>query len=342
MPGEINWRRGQFYEFRATTKIHVGVAATDLFEGDVFFFDGQTLILNETKYQLPALKGAWDMGWMVHSNDQVSVYTPQPANLNVGPAVRDREDINVASPMTVQHEEQVVSTRSDGGFQTVPAEGTDQGVVVHNFQGPSSEVVIRTASQAMQASGGVTVPAEQTMMRAGDDIDRLFPESPSSGDHYPPPHVVHSDEPSYAAQARRQHRMAREEKQRELTAQMMMKAQTQNQNQKAPEPREVAPDPVLDEEPEGEFVRTSVGIDWDLAPHWRKRAQTAISRYGKSREILLSIIEVEQPGVKKFIEEYLESEDGGEEESLEVVSDEETEIPLMGDEVETDTELETN
>lgn len=44
-----------------------------------------------------------------------------------------------------------------------------------------------------------------------------------------------------------------------------------------------------------------VGIDWDMSPHWRKRASLALELYKGHPEILEAIMEVESDGVVKAI-----------------------------------------
>ena len=56
---------------------------------------------------------------------------------------------------------------------------------------------------------------------------------------------------------------------------------------------------------ESKLVSLPVGVDWDMSPHWSKRAKIAVERYADHSEILDAIKEVESQGVVKAIEKAL-------------------------------------
>ena len=56
---------------------------------------------------------------------------------------------------------------------------------------------------------------------------------------------------------------------------------------------------------ESKTVSLPVGVDWDMSPHWSKRAKIAVERYADHVEILDAIKEVESQGVVKAIEKAM-------------------------------------
>jgi hypothetical protein len=83
---QIKWKRGEFYEFRATAKVHLGAIPLDIWEDDLVEFDGQTLRYAGADYSVPSLRAGIKAGWLVPSDDNVSRYISQPAGVKVRPA----------------------------------------------------------------------------------------------------------------------------------------------------------------------------------------------------------------------------------------------------------------
>lgn len=80
----VDYQRGHFVQYRATTDIHLleRVMKTD----EECEFDGMELRWEGDKYTLPAMKGAVKDGWLVPADDTESTYVPKPADIKVGPA----------------------------------------------------------------------------------------------------------------------------------------------------------------------------------------------------------------------------------------------------------------
>jgi hypothetical protein len=59
---EIQFATGAFQSFRAVAKIHLGKIATDVREGDIIQFDGQTIKLGGVDHPYPELRAGIRVG----------------------------------------------------------------------------------------------------------------------------------------------------------------------------------------------------------------------------------------------------------------------------------------
>lgn len=82
----VQFRRGEFAEFRATEKIHLGKHGVDIMRDDIVEYDGITLRMGPDEFNTTLLRKAIAKGWLVPSSDTTSVYVAQPAGVTVGPA----------------------------------------------------------------------------------------------------------------------------------------------------------------------------------------------------------------------------------------------------------------
>jgi len=108
---KIQWQRGVFYEFRATTKVHLGAVQEDVYEDDVVEFDGATMKYAGQEWAVPSARAAIDAGFFVPVADNVSRYVSKPAGVKVRPATAAGNERG--EPMTIEtasEEEAVVST----------------------------------------------------------------------------------------------------------------------------------------------------------------------------------------------------------------------------------------
>jgi len=71
---------------------------------------------------------------------------------------------------------------------------------------------------------------------------------------------------------------------------------------------EIAPDQgaVTLGKNDSKLISLPVGVDWDMSPHWSKRAKIAVERYSEHLEILEAIKAVETKGVVRAINKGLE------------------------------------
>ena len=88
------FKRGTFYAFRATNKIHLGKYETDILANDEFDYDGHVVRYAGMEYAVPQLRGL--MGdWFVPIADTTTRYKSKPAGVKVShatPEARERGD----------------------------------------------------------------------------------------------------------------------------------------------------------------------------------------------------------------------------------------------------------
>lgn len=80
------FKRGEFREFRATERIHLGDQGVDIQKGDIVEFDGVVLKHGIDEHQVPRLRGAVKKQWLVPSSDTTTTYVPRPGGVQVHPA----------------------------------------------------------------------------------------------------------------------------------------------------------------------------------------------------------------------------------------------------------------
>ncbi|MBD3260931.1 MAG: hypothetical protein GF334_04515 [Candidatus Altiarchaeales archaeon] len=342
---EIKFRKGEFHTLRAIHDIRVTLDGepTTIQEDDVIEYDGHILIIDGARYRLGTLKGAVKKGWFVPPEDTGSSYVAESAVGKMRPADMTKSDRKESdfSLVTVQDEERVVGhfqgekkplrETSSLTVNKVAADSSD-GVVIARMSKPSKndfKVETGLESQKIQREANrgtvkeIVVPETQVVGRAGQNIDDVFPDAASSGDHYPLPKVT--DEETGESREAATRLAAERRRQRILEAGgTPEEIQDEGWVGKAAIPEERKDS--AEEAEESDFIRTDVGIDWDLSPHWRKRAKLACERYGSSDQILESIIKVEQEGVGNFIREFIERKKLEEESAVEEPEVEEPEV----------------
>jgi len=335
---EIRFRKGEFVSLRAIHDIRVTLDGepSTIYKNDIIGYDGHTLMLDGSKFRISTLKGAVQKGWFVPPEDTETEYVAESAIKSMRPADMTKANAKAGdlSVITVQDEERVVGHYQgekkplrETSTLRVKKAASEDGVVVARMKNPSKNEFkvdgVTDIDRREKAIRGnikeIIVPGDQIVGLAGDNLDDVFPEAASSRDHYPEPGVAgegasKKEEAARAAAERKKHRIAQAEGRpvADEDESWVGKASTGKEREDSEEEAEVP-----------EFIRTSVGIDWDLSPHWRKRAKIACERYGNSDQILESILEVEQEGVVNFIREFMNRKNS---EKL-VVDDSKEEIP---------------
>ena len=269
----IEWKRGEFHTFRATTKIHLGKVEKDIFEDDIIDFDGQTLKYAGEEFSLSTLRAAVKAGWFVPVTDNVSKYVPQPANIKIKPAQAvDQNTRGVAMKVEqASDEERVVGTLSDAnvGGRATTAEGDNEDAVAVG--------TIKTAAkQTTTITDGSQISAE---------INRLDNTPPPSADFTKSAtgDVTQTIESAGTLDT------------------LLPEAEVHNVTTKTAKKTTKTSGKVV-------TVTTPNGdIDWDMSVHWKTRAKTIIAKYGTTPDVLKSILGVETKGVIKQVQSSLEA-----------------------------------
>lgn len=116
----VQFRRGEFREYRATNKVHIGQHKVDIMEDDIIEYDGITLRMGPDEFNTTLLRGAIEKGWLVPAEDTESVYIARSAGVTIGPT-------NTGNPMDYKNKKRL----ADGQRQMdVDALSNEGGVVV--------------------------------------------------------------------------------------------------------------------------------------------------------------------------------------------------------------------
>lgn len=325
---EVKFQKGAFKSYRAIHDIRITLDKDPATIGkdDIVEYDGFTLKVDGVSYQVPTLKGAVQKGWFVSPEDTDSVYVAESAVKKLRPADMSKassKEEGQVTVITIQDEEQVIGQikgekknlrkTSKLEVQTVDSE---DGVVVARMKNPSKTEFKMGDPQELQmqkrANEGsiheIMVPSKQVVGYAGENLDDVFPDAASSRDHYPKAGEAGESKDVLLEKEAARKLAAERRKERILAVggtvedseneSWVGKAAVKQERQASEEETEIP-----------QYIRTEVGIDWDLSPHWRKRAKLACERFGKSKEILESIIAVEQEGVVNFIREFMSREE---------------------------------
>lgn len=326
---EIRFKKGEFVALRAVHDIRVQLDGDPsvIYKDDIIQYDGHTIIVDGARYRLGTLKGAVQKRWLVPPEDTSSVYVPESAVSKLSPADRTKTEVpSDVNLVTVQDEERVVGhykgekkVLRDTSTLRVKTSSEEDGIVVARLKNPArTEFQLKDGVDAEKREREVVkgtvkeilVPAEQVVGRVGDSLSDVFPEAASSADHYPPAGVAgDNDEVDSRNKVRREQALKEAQERRKQRVREF--GETEEEQEKWVGKALVSSEREAEQEEPAESmsIRTSVGIDWDLSLHWRKRAKLACERYGRSNEILESIIAVEQEGVANFIREYMERKD---------------------------------
>lgn len=180
---------GNFKSFISTRTFALGSTGISVPEGVELQFDGTTVILNGQEINLPTLRGAVRLGWLVpKENYETSAFQPPPrANMTLHPAVDDGQNKAQKVSVSVDSDERVVMSQSTrtaqvkqaaanrGGY-TVEVEDQHAVPLSRTFSTKAVETTNMTnVSAAMQAASAVRVRPGQGVSEA-DYLSRLGPQ----------------------------------------------------------------------------------------------------------------------------------------------------------------------
>lgn len=308
--------RGKFQTLEAQTTVHLGRLEKNLMKGDLIEFDGYTLKFAGSETPMPELKAGIKRGWLVLFE---GVAEPAPAPEAQEPAPAKKE----MKVETVYDEERAVAevkkTSSDvtisdkiepteKKFPLVVESQDDDMIAVSKVESKSGASVT-SASSAETADGGI---AES---QGAESVGKIKIKTASKQK------TVISDGSQASSEISRLENMSREAVASEESAVEDISTEV--------EEAEVAPAPASDVEEAAQILSAvdgdvnpaqgavtvgedtskvkalPVGIDWDMAPHWTKRVNTALELYRDHPEILDAIMEVESKGVVNGIKKGL-------------------------------------
>lgn len=311
----MEFERGQFYEFRAVTRIHLGSVGLDILEDDILEFDGQTLRYSGHDVSLPSLRGAVKAGWLVPSADEQSVYTPLPAKIKVSPArPEDEQDFQEGLEFeSVSSEEKVIGTldehidkrkkaansdmpkRSTGSASPSRMSPTNKGptgvgvdrlsVFSDQDRERADEINRQRIAEALAANGvSKTESVEVVDTDTEEPSDEGFEVDTA-------PHGVVVAKYNFSDTSIGQVDDTKETSLQEATGDVQ---------------ESIAGDDLPELLPDAAVGHTGKDFQWDKSSHWKTRVKKAIDDYGSRPDILKLIMAVESPGVVKAIKSHIQ------------------------------------
>ena len=313
--------RGTFQKLEAQNTIHLGRLEKNLSKGDIVEFDGYILKFAGKETAMPELKAGIKRGWLqiFEGDAEVTVekvaQAPSPAKkeMKVETVYDEERTVAEVKPTQPKKEEEPKSR-----FPLV-VEDADEDMITVSKIASKSGAEVSSASSAETSDGGIadaqgaesvgkikikTASKQKTVISDGSQasseiarLDNMSREAVASE----PQEVVDPDVEELDLGL---DDLFEEE---ETTSPMEEQAKEASQILAAVD-GEVQPTQgaVTVGEDKSKIKALPVGIDWDMSPHWRKRASTALELYRDHPEILDAIKAVETKGVIKAINKGLE------------------------------------
>lgn len=188
----VLFKKGTFYSFQSTKTVHLGAIEKDLYEGDEFEYDGQTLKLGGAEYNLPNLRAGIRAGWFTPVGEvpltTATTAASQQSALSEKlrrPAQTIESDERQVGFATKAARDASVASR-EVSVSRVVSDASDEGVTVSRLSVASQQrTVLSDASAAnreIRRLDNLTVKATPSVVAsAGDELEELLPEAKSSG-----------------------------------------------------------------------------------------------------------------------------------------------------------------
>ena len=88
----MEYVKGDFVQYKALIKIHLGQLSKDITPGQVVGFDGSDTLFGGQVHNITSIPGAIRMGWLVPVDDNISKYIPKPSGIQVSPATSSNQE----------------------------------------------------------------------------------------------------------------------------------------------------------------------------------------------------------------------------------------------------------
>jgi hypothetical protein len=325
----VQFKKGTYYTFVSSKTVHLGAIEKDLYEGDEFEYDGQTLKLGGAEYNLPNLRAGIRAGWFTPLGEVP--LTPATAVNSQQSALSEK----LRRPaQTIESDERQVGfatkaardasvTSREVSVSRVVSDASDEGVTVSRLSVASQQRTVLSdasvANREIRRLDNLTVKAAPSVVAsAGDELEELLPEAKSTGK--PSPGIAGEGEAARAesvarAEAAKASRLASLAKappskpvQRSEVAALSAAAETSEDDVSS-----LFGDLLVDDAPEVMDAAQSrmalaqmvvPGFSWDLNASVTDRVATALSKRADPL-YLNAILSVETDAVKGQIVEGL-------------------------------------
>jgi len=278
------YKRGEFREYRAVVKVHLGKFEHDVHEGDIIEFDGQTVRHGGEEYALSTIRAAIDQKWFVPVDDAQTTYVPKSAGIKIRPA--QSADAERGAPMEVKaaaDEERLVGTLDEANLGHREGQGPQEvepqeGQPIRKLSTPTKQAT--TVSDSTQASKEIrrldNMGAKPQDIRVQETAATGDVEVATSGEDL-------TDLLPGAA----------------VVPQAAPKVEKKASGRKGNSGKPKAPKVVT------ATTKDGTEIKWDLGQHWKTRAKTAIAKYGGDAQAIEAIMTVETKGVAEQLASHI-------------------------------------
>ena len=188
---DIQFTKGVFYTFTAVKQVHLGAAELDVYVGDSFEYDGQTLRIGGREYNVPNVRAGIRAGWFA-ADDAV----PRSASAAPRPPAPPARKV----VQTVDDDERQVGfattdarNRASNPTSKVQVDAPADGVTVGRVRVAAKQHTVLTDSSAVSqeinrldnmTAKAIRVPVATGDVQdamAGDDLEEILPDARSTG-----------------------------------------------------------------------------------------------------------------------------------------------------------------
>tara|TARA_Y100000310_G_scaffold340275_2_gene435442 strand:- start:785 stop:1762 length:978 start_codon:yes stop_codon:yes gene_type:complete len=320
-----SFTKGDFQSFRAITKVHLGQIESDIQEGEVVEFDGQTMKRGSDEHEIPVLKSAIKVGWLVPDTSPETTYRPKSAEISVHKAQADSEDRGSAMPITtVLDEEQDMGHLSQIRPEGAPpvhqsknaglvSNGAPTGAMVAQDTEGEGAVVGRLKSAARSEPVRIDSTGEdKRVVQKLDNKSKIEVDKPggvATGDVQMAisaeeladllPDAANADRPApgIAGEGRGE--------ESELRA---AAAVSKGSSKIGGSEEGVIIGTVGETDPVAALQEHLPDFEWDMSAHWKTRVRIAVEKYSDNMLVMNTILSIEADSVKKAIVKRLYTE----------------------------------
>jgi hypothetical protein len=315
--------RGTFQKLEAQTTVHLGRLEKNLSKGDIVEFDGFTLKFAGRDTTMPELKAGIKRGWLKlfegesESTVEKVVQPPSPAKKKMKVETVYDEERTVATIKSAKSKKVAKVEEEPKVRFPLVIESADSDMIAVSKVESKSGAEVSSASSA--SDGGLATPQDaksvgkikiktaakqKTVISEGSQassevarLDNLSREAVASDVKSEAPDVEDLGLDEILDGVGGEETTSSREEQAKEAAQILAAVNGDVQ------PTQGA---VTVGKDKSKVKALPVGIDWDMSPHWRKRASLALELYRDHPEILDAIKDVESKGVIKAINKGLE------------------------------------
>ena len=300
----MQFERGKFLEYRATTKIHSGQEGIDIHQDDIFEFDGQTLNYGGQTYQVPTIRSAIKAGWFVLATDTDTTYVPKSASISIRSANTDEK--KQMSVKTVQNEERVVGTVVETKTATATAQENDGSIVSSKIKTAAKQKTVLSGNtnvdQEISDLENTTVKSSKYKVVRQEDQEISTPKFENSVDgavvagkiKTPAKQKISLDGTNKSFDDVYKPEKAEIFKVAKATGDVETPITGE-------EITDLLPDAAVAAKP------PAIPVEWDLKVHWKTRVKNAVALHAADRDAFHKVLAMETKSVKKRIQDALSS-----------------------------------